>query len=223
MKTMKALLLAAMLAGTATAASAQSSDITYTNTDQQAGFDISYSITTNGRIGLLSLADISKSSITFTPTAAAVYKNVGMLTDSNTLYFSNTNLGAVSPVSATATNLFFDFGNGGALNFCAGPLCYALAALGINDEDAVVYDHNDPVTGLPIATRELDNPEATGFRLAANTYTRVMPTVQSFATAAAVTGAVPEPASWAMMVLGVGAAGYAMRRRQKVVVKVTYA
>jgi hypothetical protein len=35
-------------------------------------------------------------------------------------------------------------------------------------------------------------------------------------------GAVPEPASWAMMILGVGAVGYAMRRR-KAAVRVSYA
>lgn len=36
------------------------------------------------------------------------------------------------------------------------------------------------------------------------------------ATAAAATGAVPEPATWAMMVAGFGAMGFAMRRRTKV-------
>ena len=36
-------------------------------------------------------------------------------------------------------------------------------------------------------------------------------------------GAVPEPASWAMMILGVGAVGYAMRRRQKVTTRVSFA
>jgi hypothetical protein len=35
--------------------------------------------------------------------------------------------------------------------------------------------------------------------------------------------AVPEPATWAMMILGMGAAGYAMRRRQKVTTRVSYA
>ena len=36
-----------------------------------------------------------------------------------------------------------------------------------------------------------------------------------------VTGAVPEPATWAMMILGMGAVGFAMRRRQKI--SVSYA
>lgn len=37
------------------------------------------------------------------------------------------------------------------------------------------------------------------------------------------TPAVPEPASWAMMILGMGAVGFAMRRRQKVITRVSYA
>ncbi|WP_299309990.1 PEPxxWA-CTERM sorting domain-containing protein [uncultured Croceicoccus sp.] len=36
-------------------------------------------------------------------------------------------------------------------------------------------------------------------------------------------GAVPEPSTWAMMLLGFGAIGYAMRRRQKIATQVSYA
>ena len=43
----------------------------------------------------------------------------------------------------------------------------------------------------------------------------------SFASAAV--GAVPEPTTWAMMIIGFGAIGGAMRRRRKVNVKVSYA
>ena len=35
--------------------------------------------------------------------------------------------------------------------------------------------------------------------------------------------AVPEPATWAMMILGMGTVGYAMRRRQKIVTRASYA
>lgn len=35
--------------------------------------------------------------------------------------------------------------------------------------------------------------------------------------------AVPEPASWAMMIVGLGAVGFAVRRRQKVIARVSYA
>lgn len=40
---------------------------------------------------------------------------------------------------------------------------------------------------------------------------------------AAPAGAVPEPATWAMMMLGMGAVGFAMRRRQKIITRVAYA
>ena len=225
MKLNRKLLSTAALAATAFFANtALAQNITYTGNDNQAGYDISYSIETNGAIGLLSLNDIVNSSISFKATPSAVYNDKGPFSDTGTLYFSNTNPDALSPVSATSSNLFFDFGNRGGLNFCAGPLCYAFAALGINDEDAVVYDHNDPMTGAPIATRELDNPDATGFRLADGTYTAVLPTIQSFATAsAAVASPTPEPATWGMMILGFGLAGVALRHRQKVTTRVSYA
>lgn len=44
----------------------------------------------------------------------------------------------------------------------------------------------------------------------------------TFATTPAATGAVPEPASWAMMIFGMGAVGFAMRRR-KVTTRVQFA
>ena len=40
---------------------------------------------------------------------------------------------------------------------------------------------------------------------------------------ASTVSAVPEPATWAMMILGMGAIGFAMRRRQKVTTRVSYA
>lgn len=42
-------------------------------------------------------------------------------------------------------------------------------------------------------------------------------------TISPVVAAVPEPATWAMMILGMGAVGFAMRRRQKVTTRVSYA
>ncbi|MEO6581327.1 MAG: PEPxxWA-CTERM sorting domain-containing protein, partial [Sphingomicrobium sp.] len=39
--------------------------------------------------------------------------------------------------------------------------------------------------------------------------------IQSIASIASVDGAVPEPATWAMMLLGFGAIGMSMRRRRR--------
>ena len=37
-----------------------------------------------------------------------------------------------------------------------------------------------------------------------------------------VAGAVPEPATWAMMMLGMGAMGIMLRRRQRITMRVSY-
>jgi hypothetical protein len=52
---------------------------------------------------------------------------------------------------------------------------------------------------------------------------RVQGTFTLTGDAIATAGAVPEPASWAMMILGMGAVGGALRRRSKVSTKVTFA
>ena len=227
MRAMKMLLAAAMMSGTVFAPSAQAADLVYSGQDTQDGVNIAYSITTNGSFGTLLLSDIVASSITFTGTAGSRYGSFSSFTATNSIYFSNTNAGGVGPVSASTTDLMFNFaGDGGGLNFstynCAAidtactasltapndmvrSIAYALAARGINDGDAVVYGHTGP-------TRELDNGDLDGYSLAAGTYTSVGATNQSFAQVADAS-AVPEPAAWAMMILGVGAIGGVMRRR----------
>jgi hypothetical protein len=61
-------------------------------------------------------------------------------------------------------------------------------------------------------------------RILSATFTNV-PSIDAFEVAnfsAGLAGAVPEPAAWAMMILGVGAIGFAMRR-QKVTTRVSFA
>lgn len=63
-----------------------------------------------------------------------------------------------------------------------------------------------------------------GERILSATFNNV-PAIDAFETAnfsAGIAAAVPEPAAWAMMILGVGAIGFAMRR-QKVAMRVSYA
>lgn len=63
---------------------------------------------------------------------------------------------------------------------------------------------------------EFENPEGVGVgRL-------ILPSSFSI-TPAALVAAVPEPATWAMMFLGLGAVGFATRRRQKVTTRISYA
>lgn len=63
-----------------------------------------------------------------------------------------------------------------------------------------------------------------GERILSATFNNV-PAIDAFETAnfsAGLAGAVPEPAAWAMMILGVGAVGFALRR-QKATTRVSYA
>jgi hypothetical protein len=62
------------------------------------------------------------------------------------------------------------------------------------------------------------NPQLRNISTGSNAYNFDVGTSFSAATAA-----VPEPAAWAMMILGMGAVGFAMRRRSKVTTRVSYA
>lgn len=52
---------------------------------------------------------------------------------------------------------------------------------------------------------------------ATNTFVYVNASIENEALSA-----VPEPASWAMMILGMGAVGYMLRHRQKMTTRVSY-
>lgn len=57
----------------------------------------------------------------------------------------------------------------------------------------------------------------------ADTFSLIVSSIPTVVPTPPVTGAVPEPATWAMMILGMGMAGAMMRRRQKVTTRITYA
>jgi hypothetical protein len=177
-------------------------DITYKGSDSVAGFNIDYTIETNGNIGDLTVADIVSSSITLVGSAASSPMNATR-SGTNTLYFNNTNDGGTSPVTASATNLLFNFAGGGGLNFCdnSGTLCYAYASAFANDTDSVVYHE-----GTPLPVREVDNLNVS-YNLEPGTYTSVSASTQVFAAA------VPEPATWAMLIAGFSMVGLVLRRR----------
>lgn len=183
-----------------------SSNITYQGSDSLAGWNIDYTIATNGALGALTVADIVSSNITFVSSDASAPKIV-TLTGLNTFYFANTNsdgTSGVSPVTATATNLFFDFAGAGGLNFCddSYSACYAYAPAHATDTDSVVY-HGDAL--LPV--KEVDNTNISS-NLQPNTYASVSATTESFGVAA-----VPEPATWAMFLTGFGMIGATQRRQ----------
>lgn len=214
MKISKSLLLAAAI-GATFASPAFAANILYHGTDSLLGVNIDYDIETNGTVGNLALTDIVGSSITFSGTSSSRYGAFLPQTFLNRLYFTNEN--GLRTLTATEGNLFFDFANGGNLNFdfneiLTGDLtqqsfAYALAGRGITDGDAVVYGHGN------MATRELDDAREYA-NLTPGTYVEVdlnvEPANQIIATATS-PGAVPEPATWAMMIMGFGMIGFGMR------------
>ena len=237
-KAILALTTALALTGASTVAAA--ANITYTGQDNVGGWAISYSITTDGTLGPLAynasyqLANIVSDSITFVGSAASNPANI-TLTGTNSLYFSNfladpNNPGypgaaGPSPVTATATTLSFDFGGSGGLYMCDGQgegVCYAYAgaqsvAVNNGEQNNVVYHWSYPngvyqVVGVP--DREVDNLN-TAYNLLPGTYVSTTATNQVFATATA--SAVPEPATWVMLIVGVGLVGGALRRRARTV------
>lgn len=211
MKTLKSMLFSAAVIAAAGVSPAHAANILYHGTDSLLGVDIAFDIETNGKTGDLALSDIVSSSITFSGTSSSRYGAFMPQTFLNRLYFSNES--GQRTLSATEGDLFFDFANGGNLNFdfneiTTGDLeqqtfAYALAGRGVSDGDAVVYGHGD------MATRELDDAREYA-NLTEGTYVEVAPTNQVIASATSL-GAVPEPATWAMMLLGFGMIGFGMR------------
>ena len=84
------------------------------------------------------------------------------------------------------------------------------------------------VSGFFSGAAFTSNGFAGTFAVTGNTLTFTAPLTTANGTRTSVitfagAGAVPEPATWALMLVGFGAVGYGMRRRQKVSTSVSYA
>ena len=186
----------------AATSAAEAANITYTGSDSVAGWNVNYSITTDGKVGALDFfADVVSSSITYVG-ADVSFPTTVTLSDTNTFYFSGSTSSSPSPVTATATALSFNFSGDGGMNFCyvADSICYAYSAAHTLDVADVVFH----LAVRPV--KEVDDL-AFGYSLQPGTYTSVAATNQVFATA------VPEPAAWTMMIGGFGFTGIMLRRR----------
>ena len=80
---------------------------------------------------------------------------------------------------------------------------------------------NDAFRGV-VFTTIAPGSTATSYRTQINA-TLLSNDTLPFVPIVSVTPAVPEPASWAMMMVGLGAVGYTMRRRKKVTTRVSFA
>lgn len=156
------------------------------------------SITTDDTIGVLSGANVLDYTIVMNQGSSSF-----TLTDSNSDLLVSGNA-----FSATATELLFNF------DAASGFALFQAPSIGSSQTFYCVqingcYDFNGPGEAI-------------------NASTNFSPTIAprqgvvTLATAGA-PGGVPEPATWAMLVLGFGAAGGAMRARRKATATVAYA
>ncbi|MHA6722554.1 PEPxxWA-CTERM sorting domain-containing protein [Sphingomonas sp. RS2018] len=195
MKTIYALAVAATLAATGTADAA-----TYVSTARTVGAgSVNLSITTDGTIGTLTTANITAYSIAVTDPTGAI-----------TLTRANSALGiAGNAFTATTSNLQFNFGAAGyalfqSPTFGSGGPFYCLQG-----GTSACFDGAGAAEGLDSVSccGSVERTARTGV----------------FTVASVTTSAVPEPATWAMMMLGFGGMGFALRRRAKVTTRVRFA
>ena len=77
----------------------------------------------------------------------------------------------------------------------------------------IVVAYSGSVALLPAGTHQLIFEFSRGPSLFGRAPYFVLDGVSGQVTELAVSGAIPEPATWAMMLIGFGAVGYSMRRR----------
>ncbi len=179
-----AIALTAFVISLAAAASAGAQ--TYTFNQTVGGGSASGTITTDNTLGVLSTSNITGFNITI---------NDG----SNTFLLTNANGQALisgSALTATANGLFFNFD--------------------LSDTNFALFQNPYTSSGINyfcLQTTGCYGPflPGVGLRLQDAQQTNTLQGNVQFATLA--TGAVPEPATWALMLVGFGAVGYAMRRR----------
>jgi PEP-CTERM motif len=194
-------LFGAAFAALAMAATAADATV-YIGADSVGTTSITLSVTTDGTLGTLAAANITGWTITF---ADPNPLNNIVLTPMNSAVFM-----VGDAVSATASSLTFDFDSGGV---------FGRDAIAFNEDPGVpgfehyyCLDTNFACTG----------PDRRAFRNAAvvrdqRAHSAFNHEARSgigvIGTATGVTGAVPEPASWAMMLTGFGLLGAVARRR----------
>ncbi|MCU6456053.1 PEPxxWA-CTERM sorting domain-containing protein [Sphingomonas sp. A2-49] len=201
MKFLKGTMLAAVAAVATLATPAMAVPITYTFTGTFSGV--------NG--GAFSDVDA-----TFT----GVADTDNILTNGYSYYTQLSSLQAVSPTAGTfnITDPSYFYINGDGYAGLVFNDLYGDSYFSGNNGALLGYDGKSSIG--PVAINYFSGINAT-FNTDRNSVTITNATNGTFA---AMTGAVPEPATWAMMILGMGAVGFAMRRRQKnVTTTVAYA
>lgn len=160
---------------------------TYTGTFTVGQGTVDFSATTNGTIGVLDTNDFTGYSITLTNAGGTVNLNPGNSLNS---YFMGTAL------SATATELIFDFSGDGLILVddydIGGQNAFCLDTLAA---PRTCFD--TPPSNIIVVNGAFSTQNRTG----------------QFVLGSVASAAVPEPESWAMLILGFMAVGAGLRRR----------
>ena len=184
---MKKLLLAASAVACLAVSSAANAAV-YVGSHTVGGGSLQLSITTDDTTGVLSAGNITDWSFTMTNGGGMVTLNSG---NSTNTFFSGTAL------SATATDLLFDFGGTGHIqwdNFGPGDDAFCLDTPGA----AFTCIASPPSMNILVnGTLDFSQP-------------------QGSYVLGSLAAAVPEPATWAMLILGFLGVGSAMRRSRPV-------
>lgn len=202
--TLKGLLIGAAALAVAGAASQANASITYDVNQTIGAGSVTGTITTDGAIGVLSASDFTAWNLLLTGAGGATFVltngssgvEVGNISDP-----FNPNAGTPD-LTADAQNIYFNFDglDGGYLGFQTLPLYggqnyWCNASLGNNFDCA---------TGKTVVPVNAFDP---------STQTALASGNQIIASVAG--GAVPEPAGWAMMLLGFGGLGALIRGRRR--------
>lgn len=162
----------------------------YTGSQQVNDIKASYSITTDGSIGILNPTNVIDYVLTVTRqgvTNTVTPLNAGIR---GSFTASASALSIVGNQSFNINNLFYNQANGSTLTGYSNYLVL------FNDFTGAGFTYDtQPISGT---TSTIQANNAAGFATAGG----------------AVSSAVPEPATWAMMTLGFGALGFAMRRKK---------
>ena len=206
--------IAALLAGTAfVGVSASAAPIIYTVNQVIGAGGVTGTITTDGTVGTLAAVNITAWNLLLTGNSGATFNlvngssgvEVGNISDP-----FNPNAGNAD-LTADATNIYFNYSgtDGGYLGFQTLPF-YG----GQNYWCNASFNNNfDCAQGKSVVPVLFSSPTSIYQAATGN---------QIIASVVGTNGGVPEPATWAMMVIGIGVIGATMRR-QKATVRVRYA
>jgi len=200
---MKTLMLAAALAALGLAASSVQATV-YTVNDTVGAGGVTGSITTDGSLGILGSTAITDWNLTLND-GSSTFNLHGPLSGANSQLDDNSGLA----LTATAAGLFFNFAS------TAGSfVLFQAPAVGSGINFWCINDVNSPCGSSFVSSSSNEILRVGTGAVISQAYSGVVQIATTVGTAPN-GGGVPEPATWAMMLLGFGGVGALLRRRRE--------